>query len=356
MRQPGFLSQLRGDLEKVPADMRSAINRPGGLHEDDLRRMLALPSDDRVLAPSPPEDHAVGCYHDDVDRYTTAGTQAINAGQVAYCILAGGDDTRMGEPKALARIPELDMSLLTLKLFQAVGCGPVWVMVSPSSKSLVEDHLASIVGIDASRVFLFEQFQSYRLSPDNRLLLDATGTPEVYPCGSGDFFPALVKSNLLPGFIAGGGKYLAVVGVDNVFASLEPAVIGHHIENASNVTCEVVRRKKEETGGVLVEAADGLQIAEMNRLDVNDLASYTWLSTNSYVMNVDLEYPKLGVNWYRTMKNAGGKAVVQYERFLHEVTAAYNSSFLGVSRTERYMPVATPDDLMFIRNIVNIDV
>jgi UTP--glucose-1-phosphate uridylyltransferase len=352
MKKPGFAHSFLNDVAKIPLEIRDAVNRPGGLHEDILLNLLVEPRDHSIQAPSPAEDMYVKFYHDKFDHYSEIGTSAIHKKEVAYCILAGGAGTGVNCAKALLRIPELDMSLLTLKLFQAIGDGPVWIFTSPSLRKQVEDHVTNQTGIDHTRIHYIEQYESYRLTPDNRIISNDC-IPELYPCGHGDLFPSLANSEVYTNFVNSGGKYVVVVNVDNVFASLDPAILGHHIESSAKVSCEVVRRKENEPGGVVVDGADGLQVAELFRIDDEDLSRYTWLNTNSYIFNCDIAIAALGNCWHRTKKDINGKLVVQYERLLQELTAAYDTTFIGVDRTERYMPIKTPEDLNVVRKIVD---
>ena len=350
MKRPGFVKQFQDDIGRIPQQIRSRVNVNRGLSEDKLMEALLAPVDHGVTNPVPAKDTQVSHYHDMLEVYEGIGTASLHKKEVAYCILAGGAGTRVGGPKALLHIPELNMSLLTLKLHQAVGQGPIWILVSPTIRAEVEAHVAEQKDIDQARIKFVEQFESYRLTPHNQLVFDGD-VPSIYPCGHGDLFPALAGSAVWRDFIESGGKHVVVVNVDNVFGSLEPAILGHHIDNKSKVTCEVVRRKNEELGGVLVDCDEGLQIVELFRLGVPDADAYSWLSTNSYIFNTDLQIDKLGVTWHRKQKLLDGRVVIQHERLMQEITAAYNSTFLGVDRTERYMPIRDQMDLSIVRRI-----
>ena len=347
MKLPGFLRKMQDDLARVPESYRSIVNRDGGLKEKELQHMLLNPTDHTLATSQPPTDENVLFYHDQLESYALAGSEAIANRSVAYCILAGGCGTRVGQSKALLRIPELNMSLLTLKLLQAVGTGPIWIMVPKTFRAEVEAHVKEQIGIQHDRITYVEQFESYRFTPDNQLMF-CDGRPELYPCGTGDILQLMFSDELK----SSGVKHVAVVNVDNVFASLDPSVVGHHIRHESKVTCEVVRRKDKECGYVLVDGPDGLQIVNISNVQ-DSHQEYTWLSTGSWIIDLSqLSYVK--PKWHRRQKTVDGRIVIQHERSIVDVTAAVPTTYLGTIRSERYMPVTTAEDLQQVRRLVHI--
>lgn len=348
-----LVERYRRAIEIIPEDIRKKVNKPGGLSEDSLLNLILRPQDQSLDAPEQPNDALVrkSC---DVEECTRAGNFAIEKGLVAYCILAGGEGTRIGEPKALLRLPDLGLSLLTIKLFQAIGTGPIWIITSPSLKQRVVQHVSEQVGIDQSRIKYIDQYESYRLQPDNSVVIN-DGMPELYPCGHGDLFPALISSGTLAEFLSNGGRYVSVVNVDNVLASLDPMLLGWHILSSSKVTCEVVERLQGDSGGVLCVDRGQLQIAEIFKIRGIDHSDFKWLNTNSLIFNADLNIKPLGHAWNRVQKNVNGRLVVQHERLLQEITEAYNTMYVSVDRNERFFPIKNLEDLKTVSSRLNIN-
>jgi len=340
-----LVDRYRSNIKKLPSEVRERVNRPGGLDEQTLLDLILNPQDQGVDRPGQPRLDSVKIDYD-LEVCARLGKDALKKGHVAYCIMAGGAGTRIGEAKALLRLPGIDMSLLTLKLFQAEGTGPIWIVVSPSLKERVADHVRSQAGIDQSRIEFIEQYESYRLTPDNQISFDSDGKPDMYPCGHGDLFPALNSSRLLDRFVSFGGRYVSIVNVDNTMGSLEPMIIGRHILSESKVSCEVVERSDEDAGGVLCDVNGMLQIVESFRIYGANPKEFKWLNTNSFIFNADIDIRPLGKNsWNRVQKNVGGRLVCQHERLLQEITAAYETNYLGVERRDRFMPIKSIDDL-----------
>jgi UTP--glucose-1-phosphate uridylyltransferase len=347
---PGFAEKFFEDIKKIPKEIRDSVNRQGGLNEDDLVRLTVLPRDNNVHNPTPPGIDDVS----PLERDFLEGETAIDSGQVAFAILAGGAGTRIGAPKSLLKIPGTDVSLLGLKIRQATGKGPVWIIVNPSTKKEVEDHVKGLKNIDLSRITFVEQYNSYRLSPDNSIIF-ADGVPSLYPCGHGDLFPAITHQGILKNFLSSGGKHVMVVNVDNVLASLDARVVTQHIKNNANVTCEVVKKNPEDSGGFLCDTGTSLQIVESFRISGVDLNEYTWLNTNTMTFKADIDVSPLGNSWHRIRKIVENKIVIQYERMLQEITAAYDSQYISVEREERFMPIKSIEDLLKASQILNTD-
>lgn len=351
MKSTALIDRFKKSLDQISLVVREKTNRPGGLSEKKLLDLILNPVDYGVNLPKVPPDNVVRTSWD-IAQCESTGLEILENGQVAYCIMAGGAGTRIGEPKALLRIPGVDMSLLTLKIFQATGTGPIWIVVSPGLKDRIVDHLSSQVGFDMGRIKFIEQYESYRLRPDNEISF-VEDLPDMYPCGHGDLFPVLVASQTLDDFVVSGGKYVTVVNVDNVAAFLDPVAIGRHVMANANVSCEVVKRNDEDSGGTLCDVNGSYQILEGFRIHGVDVKNFEWLNTNTFIFNANLNIAPLGNAWNRVQKKVDGRLVVQHERLLQEITEAYDTHYFGVDRQQRFMPVKNLEDLNRVGEILN---
>lgn len=340
-------------LTSIPKEIRETVNKRGGLSESKLLELILNPQDQGIDRPSAPLDSQIRI-ECDIDVCVNTGNEELLGGKVAYCIVTNNVELGSGEPTALMRIPDLGISLLTIKLFQAIGTGPIWILVSPSTKHKIVSHVNSQIGIDHSRIRYIEQFESYRLYPNNDVII-SEGKPDLYSCGTGDLFPALVHSGVMQEFIDKGGKYISVVNVDNILASLDPMLIGWHALSLSNVTCEVVKREINDAGGFVCVDRGQLQVTESYRMYNVDTSSFKWLNTNSLIFNANLNIEPLGDSWNRVQKSINGNLVIQYERLLEEITEAYNTMFVAVDRNKRFFLIKKQSDLILASKKLNID-
>ncbi len=72
---------------------------------------------------------------------------------------------------------------------------------------------------------VFPQFVSLRLTPEGQLFTEADGTNSPYAPGHGDLTFALRKSGMLEKFRSAGGRILMMSNVDNLGATLDPALV-----------------------------------------------------------------------------------------------------------------------------------
>jgi UTP--glucose-1-phosphate uridylyltransferase len=82
----------------------------------------------------------------------------------------------------------------------------------------------------------FPQLISLRLQPNGELFRDREGALSPYAPGHGDLPEALHRAGILDRFRASGGELLFMSNVDNLTATLDPAVIGAHLAGRKPVT------------------------------------------------------------------------------------------------------------------------
>lgn len=275
------------------------------------------------------------------------GSDALARNAVGAVILAGGMATRFGGV-VKAAVPVIGgKTFLQLKLeeIRAVApTAPVLVMSSFATHEVLVAHLRG-----APDTHVFPQFVSLRLTPEGALFREADG--DFSPCatGHGDLTSALRNSGALRRFVDGGGELLMMSNVDNLGATLDPAVIGAHLARGAQLTAEVVRKEKGDKGGAPARLDGRPQIIEGFRFPTGfDQDSIPVFNTNTFVLDaraLDRDFP---LPYYRVEKKVDGATVVQFERLVGELTAFLDSAFLEVPRDgaqSRFLPVKDPDEL-----------
>lgn len=346
--EPGFVNELRGDLAAVKPEIKARLNRPGALDEDQLLWLVTKQPQQSVNEPEHATTNDVIKYDDLVEWQP--GIDAVLAGEVAFVVLAGGTGTRAGEPKPFMQLPKLGITLMANKLVQSsfvthegeIIQAPIWFMTSPDIMKRFARHLDGLVPRPAAGI-VFEQFESYRLTVDNRLVFVEPGAPELHPTGHGDVGPALVESGVLDEHPE--VKHCVIVNCDNVLASLDPVLLTRHIKSGAAVTCEVVERREGDSGGVLAWVDGQLQIVEQFRLPDGFANEARYHNTNSMIIEVTALRQQLPWRWHRVRKHINGRIVVQYERMLQQYTENFKTDYVLVDRERRYLPVKTEADL-----------
>jgi UTP--glucose-1-phosphate uridylyltransferase len=281
-------------------------------------------------------------------RLEALGLAALRRGEVALCVLAGGMATRMGGVvkalvEALPGTTFLDARLAEREHWQRVSGAvlPMWLMTSHATDAPVREALGD--RLDRGRVAVFGQQASLRLDPDGRLFRDDDGSPSMYATGHGDLLDALAAGRLLEPFVAGGGRYLWIANLDNLGASVDPLVLGWHIEQRAPLTVEVVDKLPGDHGGIPVRWNGRPVILESFRLpagfdddDVPVFNTNTFVADAAALTAVDPEW-----TWFRVEKLVDGRPAIQFERLVGELTSVLDSRFLRVPRDgpeSRFLP------------------
>jgi len=290
------------------------------------------------------------------------GAAAIRDGEVAAVVLAGGMATRFGGVvKAVVEVAR-GKSFLDLKLAEiraaaarAGGAVPVHLMTSFATDGEIA-RLARAVNTTASPVQSFCQFISLRLLPDGSLFRDSRGEVSPYAPGHGDLSFALRRSGTLANLRKQGVKQIYMSNVDNLAATLDPAVIGAHLESGKAISVEAADKAKGDKGGAPARVDSVLQVVEGFRFPKDfDQDSIPVFNTNSFVIDTAAVDRDFDLTWFSVIKEVEGKKAIQFERLVGELTAFLPCNVIGVSREGedgRFMPVKDPPELEARRDAI----
>ncbi|QQD84219.1 UTP--glucose-1-phosphate uridylyltransferase [Jeotgalicoccus sp. ATCC 8456] len=198
----------------------------------------------------------------DVDVVSGLATTAIENGEVAVVLLAGGQGTRLEHsgPKGTFSFEGVSLFELQareiLKYKKADGSLPVhwYIMTSDinheETLQFFEDHLYFEVPKDNIHFFKQEHFPP--LSKDGELLLTEEKDIMLTPNGNGGIFSSLKSSGMLDDMADRGVKNVFMNNVDNVVVKvLDPALIGLHLQDQNDVTSKSITPKEGESVGRL---------------------------------------------------------------------------------------------------------
>ena len=293
-------------------------------------------------------------------RLAARGQAAIDSGEVAVAILNGGMATRFGgRVKGVVEVTG-GHSFLALKLgdLRRHARVPIFLMNSFATEQDTAAHLQQHAhfGIAPARIHALSQHISLRLTPKGELFRDAANKVSFYAPGHGDLLDVLAADPAFGAFAAQGGRMVCISNVDNLGATLDPKVVGSHLESGKPMTCEVAPRLPGDSGGAPVRRRGRIEVLESFRFPkdfaVDGLSAF---NTNSFVVDVGSITQRHPLTWFRAEKKVEGQAVVQFERLLGELTSFVDSHFLEVPRDGaegRFLPVKTPADIDQVRPAV----
>lgn len=289
------------------------------------------------------------------ERLERIGLDALASGSLAFVVLAGGMATRMGGiVKALvaAAGPHtfLDLRLNENRAWhRRVGKPvPLWMMTSFATDAGLREALGD--RLDADQLATFVQNISLRLDKDGTLFREADGSPCIYAPGHGDLPDALSRSGLLDRFLDRGGRYVWLANIDNLGATVDPTLLGWHIEHGAPVTVEVVDKVGTDKGGIPVRWKDRPVIMEEFRLPRDfEPAVVRVFNTNTFIVDARaLRDLCMEFTWVEVTKSVGAQKAVQFERLIGEITTQLDTRFLRVPRdgaASRFLPVKDHDEL-----------
>lgn len=357
---------IDAELAALPADLRARLAAAGFRDERLVALSRALsdkaalfaknklvgdvhpPREDELLA-LPPRDS------DEGRRLVALGQGAIDRGELAFCVLAGGMATRMGGVvKALVEAFD-EKTFLDLRLAENQSAGarakapvPLWLMTSEATDATIREALRARGA--AAHVEVFMQDLGLRLTPEGAIFRESDGDPSVYATGHGDFVDALRRTSLLERFLARGGKTVWIANLDNLGASIDPLVLGRFLDSKKDVVVEVCEKAAGDRGGIPVRCQGKLQVVEEFRLpDGFSGDSVRVFNTNTFLVSAkalaELDMPS---TYFAVEKKVEGKVAIQFERLLQELTAFLDAGYVVVPREgkdSRFLPVKDHDEL-----------
>ncbi|MBI5537839.1 MAG: UTP--glucose-1-phosphate uridylyltransferase [Deltaproteobacteria bacterium] len=358
------METLAHEIKTLPADLLDELARNG--FEIELLLRLASRMAEDVDARNRLPGGVTAPLADDLAKLPDQGTaehaalsdlgmQSLARGELAVVVLAGGMATRMGGVvKAL--VPALgDKTFLDLRLAEnrhwsklAAKQVPLWLMTSHATDARLREALGSHLRQDD--IATFQQNLSVRLTEDGHLFREEGDKPSLYAPGHGDLPAALRRSGLLERFLARGGKYVAIANIDNLGATIDPAILGAHIQHRDPVTVEVVDKLGSDKGGIPVRWNGRRLILEEFRLPrefdpttVRVFNTNTFLVTARALLDLDMEF-----TWVQVSKKVGDRKAVQFERLIGEITSTLATRFLHLPRlgaVSRFLPVKDMEEL-----------
>jgi UTP--glucose-1-phosphate uridylyltransferase len=314
-----------------------------------------------------------------LDRFREEGMKALR--QTAVIKLNGGLGTSMGLEGPKCLLPARDgMTFLEITFRQLMRARldndariPLVLMnsfnTSESTERFVQDMDPELS--DNVSQFLQHRFPKILSSdlsparwPENPLL-------EWNPPGHGDIYPSLFSTGILHRLTEQGFRYAFVSNIDNLGATLDPAILGYVAENRLPFLMEVVERTEmHKKGGHLARLRDSgrlvlREVAQVSKEEIDsfqDIEKYHYFNSNNIWLDlVQLEklllksggfvaLPLIANAKHLDPRDDGSPAVYQLETAMGAAISQFAGSEAIAVPMVRYAPVKKTNDLALLRS------
>lgn len=305
-----------------------------------------------AITPAP--DSAIFAAHargtDEHSALDSHGRAAIARGELAVVILAGGMATRFGGVvKALATLGNdttvrfLDVKLADIHRYPGMD-------VTFMTSFATHDALRSAFAREDIGHHLAPQFASLRLCRDGSLFREDDGNPSPYSTGHGDLPAALQAAGVIDRWRKKGVRTALIMNVDNLGASVDPALFGLHQMLGGEITAELVPKRPGDKGGIAALHEGQVKLCEAFRLP-KDFShdKIPTFNTNTLWINIDaLAREEDRWTWCVARKTVNQREAIQFERLIGEMTWWHKSRYVIVPRDgveSRFLPVKDVVDL-----------
>lgn len=305
------------------------------------------------------------------NHHLAIGIEALQADQLLVFWLNGGAATRYGAeqfadlPKGLTPVVD-NISYIELKVrnllditkrYQLANHPQVILMNSFVTDKQTRAHLQQLFqkfpDLDPSRFhYVIQQARVPRFTKaedvkEIDVFVDTQDQLSWAPCGHGDFVYLLreyLSDTHIPNV-----RYMLFANIDNIAVTIDPAMLGLHIQAQVGRTVEIVKKLPTDQGGLLCKVAGQMVIVEQMKFPKNfSLDQLPWLNTNTFWFTLtDLVQYNQDLPWILAEKAIPEGDVIQLERFACDVNLP--SQYVLVERAQRFWPIKRYTDLLEYR-------
>lgn len=343
-----------------------------------LTEASSIIAKERLSAVPEAEVTSVAASSKQEEQATLTGHEALRRGTVAVVVLNGGMATRFGgvvkgvvevfDGQTFISLKAEDICRARARFGASI---PFVLMNSFATDEATRAHVRSRggLGLPAEDVLFFEQSISLRLRLDGSLFIGRDGRPSYHAPGHGDFFTCIRASGILSKLRARGVRTILFSNVDNLGATVDPTLIGHHILSGKAMNAEVTEKQRTASGawdkGGAPCRVDGMsQLVEGFRFPSDfQQEQLPDFSTNNFMFDLEAIDRELELERHGVRKTVDGEPALQLESITCEASGIVGSNgepllsvgFFRVPRegaTGRFFPVKEPQDLEALRSTI----
>ena len=304
-----------------------------------------------------------------LERFIPAGQAAL--GQAVQIVLNGGLGTSMGltGPKSLLPVKD-NKTFLQIIIEQAAARGVrLAFMNSFNTDAQTQAAVKALAPPTPPQFFLQHKFP--KILREDLAPAHWPNNPDLEwnPPGHGEIYAALITSGLLSDLLDEGLRYALIVNVDNLGATLDPALLGYFSSHRFPFMMEVARRTPTDMkGGHLARNTEGRlilrEIAQCPPTDLEafqDIQRYRYFNVNSLWVDLQalhelvqrspvIHLPMILNPKTVDPRKADSPPVFQVETAMGAAISLFNGATAVEVPASRFRPVKKCADLLALRS------
>ena len=234
----------------------------------------------------------------DLSALTSAAEAAVQNGEIAVVLMAGGQGTRLEHPGPKGTFSFKGVSLFEMQAKQILAYKndqnelPVhWYIMTSDINH--EETLSFFkennhFGVPEANIHFFKQEHFPPLTKQGELLLTETRDIMLTPNGNGGIFSSLKNSGMLDEMKQNGVKHVFMNNVDNVVVKvLDPILTGLHVSENNDITSKSITPKPGESVGRLALLNGDKGVVEYTELPAGSEDQFTNANIGIHMYSMD---------------------------------------------------------------------
>lgn len=292
--------------------------------------------------------------------------------------LNGGLGTTMGLKGAKSLIPIknnlhfLDITALQVRSLQQKTRVPLPLLLMNSFRT-AEQSLLELAKYPDLTSELPQSFLQHKFPKIDATSFSPARAPEQpqlewNPPGHGDLYSAFATSGILDTLLKKGFKYAFISNIDNLGASMDPAILGYLIKHSLAFLMEVTERTwMDRKGGHIARLKNGqlilreaAQCSDEDRSHFKDITKHRYFNTNNLWIDLHalssllsansgvLKLPLICNKKYLDPADLTSATVFQLESAMGSALSVLQPSQVLTVPRSRFIPVKTCDELLLL--------
>jgi UTP--glucose-1-phosphate uridylyltransferase len=296
------------------------------------------------------------------------GKKHLKESKFAYFTMAGGISTSMGGCskailKAKKNLTFLEIKLKHIRYIQKkYSCKiPFIIMTNKETNNSIQEFLQKqdrLKNIDLITIVQPITIRFEEITNGLRVAKLNDGNTSYAPGGHYDALILLkeIKKELYEREI----KTIYLNNIDNLGATIEPLLIGMHLQKESKFTPEIARKELNDKGGTFAKIKEELRLLEGPMVPddykekFNDTNTNKYFNTNLIYMDItilnDFDEIDKKVPTFINKKNIDGKEMIGFEAAIGLIFGIKKSTLIKVERQKRFLPIKYLSDLWLLRS------